>query len=268
MKKFDLRNNRHIKNTVTSIFLIVVLAGYFLFFTSKSFLPYKQNLMETDIGKILQLEIGKNITLIRWDYSPDQHVMEIELLTENTTFDGADEYLYAAVDRQNQNLTANIIVADANMQVIHIENVPDNFSEISLRIKGTGDKDTNILRIYTNKDDVNIVDEIRPRTKPEYVIMRLENEIVLMEQRIESIENDNSELRDRIQNIEEANRNHELDKRYQTAEEIAQTNIRIRNNETEIGRLLTQIDANSKSIDEFENRISNIRERIDTQENG
>ena len=78
------------------LFFCFFIRGYLLFFTSRYW-------MQTSGGakrlSPLNQEIDWNdrkVRLLRWEYSPDQKLMEVELAITNTAFDGMDKYQYSA----------------------------------------------------------------------------------------------------------------------------------------------------------------------------
>lgn len=64
-----------------------VFAGYLFFFSSRLILPGGISAEYTPIGTELEFPgQNKTVTVSRWEYSPEQHLMEVELLFDNRSF--------------------------------------------------------------------------------------------------------------------------------------------------------------------------------------
>ena len=72
-----------------------VFAGYLFFFSSRLILPGGISAEYTPIGTELEFPgQNKTVTVSRWEYSPEQHLMEVELLFDNRSFDGINTYVF------------------------------------------------------------------------------------------------------------------------------------------------------------------------------
>ena len=89
-----MRRYRHSNPYSRNLFLVlvVILAGYAVFFTSHQWMPKSANgSLLTPLNEPVTYE-GREFTIRRWDYCESEQTMEIELDIANSTFDGLDSY--------------------------------------------------------------------------------------------------------------------------------------------------------------------------------
>lgn len=255
--------NKRGKTVFIAVFLFIVGLSYIFFFSSKYILPNGTKYELTAMDSVSELAPDKTVTLLRWDYSEKQKLMEIELETDNQSFDGINTYSYSAVSRNagTKSLKTETIVSTDTMQVVHILNVPSNFKEISFRMvnsDGTG----NIIKLYTNYLDVTHVDCIESRTETQYRIMRLQSDIKECEATIAELESENAELEKTNENIVKTNESLEADKRYQTDVQIAETDKKIQENLRTSENNVKKIEDNKVLQQEQLDIIASIEEKI------
>ena len=70
------------------IFIFFFIGGYALFFSSRGWMS-TQSLAkkQTELHKEVEWE-NRKVRIIRWEYSEEQHLMEVELDITNTKYDG------------------------------------------------------------------------------------------------------------------------------------------------------------------------------------
>ena len=64
----------------------------------------------TNIGEENKWE-DRYITINRWQYSENQHLMEVDLTVDNKSYDGINKYKYSAVD-----LMGNVLKCEAKIE--------------------------------------------------------------------------------------------------------------------------------------------------------
>lgn len=255
-----------IRNSLFLFLGLFIFGGYLFFFTSAKIIPTTTKYVFTPIGTVAKFSTTRNVTLVRWCYSPNQKLMEIILSTENNDYDGNDTYqsnCVVTVGDKEYKATLTPIISESNYYVMHVKNVPDQFKTAALQIKIKDNASTDTVKLYTNRNDIAIMDNITAKTKQEYLIEQAQDSIAAYKTTITELQNQNTELQKQIANIQGNNQTLEEEKRYQTEKEIAETNKKIMRNNSEIKKLQESIKTNQSLITENEQKIQKATERID-----
>lgn len=256
---------RSFRNTFLITFSLVILGGYAAFFTSPFWLPYSGNYSFTPLGSSIEFADHRTLTLCRWDYSPKQNLMEVELELDNPNFDGLDQYLCDVVIRTGsgeQKGRVKTIIAQDDFFVLHIVDVPKNFTELSLRVQVNSETVTGTAKIFSNKDEIRQVAGIAAKTKSEYLKDRVLALTEEYQQQIQILQETNEELSAKIENIQTKNAQLEEDKKYLTDQDIEKTNQRISSNESQIKSAREQILVNESTISEYQLKIQKANEKV------
>lgn len=257
---------RSFRNTFLAALSLFILGGYALFFTSGFWLPHNGNYSFTVPGSSLEFANHRTLTLDRWDYSPEQDLMEVELEIDNPNFDGLDQYVCDVVIRtgsSEQTGTVKTVIAQDDFFVLHIWNVPKNFTELSLRIEVNSETVLGTAKLFSNKDDVRRVPVLTEKTKSEYLKDRVLALTGEYQSQIDLLHKTNQELQEKIQNIQTKNAQLEQDKKYLTERDIQKTNTRIADNESQIKALQEQIIVNESAVTEYQLKIQKAQEKAD-----
>lgn len=257
---------RSFRNTFLVALSLFILGGYAVFFTSGFWLPYNGNYSFTAPGSRLEFADHRTVTLGRWDYSPEQNLMEVELEIDNPNFDGLDKYVCDVVIRTGsgeQTGTVKTVIAQDDFFVLHILNVPKNFTELSMRIRVNSETVSGTAKLFSNKDDIRQVEHLHEKTKSEYLkdrVLALTDEY---QSQIGLLRKTNEELGAKIQNIKSKNAQLEQDKKYLTERDIQKTNARIADNESQIKALQEQIIVNESAVTEYQLKIQKAKEKAE-----
>lgn len=253
--------SKQFKNTMLSLFLIVFIGGYMVFFLSPVYMPtdfstYKSTAFNTKES----LDEKHQFTLLRWDYSEKQQLMELEMDIENTAFDGIFNYKYTAQSQPSGRMKTTVILQEESYLVLQIENVPKDFEQISFRIALPDG--VNVLRFYSNKNSINKVDNIQALSKSEYLINRLKRNIALYRENITAYQKEIEKNKETISNINSQNQELAAGKKYMTEAEAKQADQRMSSNNTLIEQTQKQNEKLRLDVMEEENKISLAEERI------
>ena len=244
--------------------LFAAVAGYVFFFTSNLTLGYSGTHKSTALDTPVTFERNRTVTLSLWDYSPSQKLMEVELLFENGSFDGVDAYIFEAAMRPGDKLVpVTAVIEESSFVVLHLTGIPDNFAEISLRLKVNDDRFNEVIRLYCNAADVRQAEKISEKTKKEYMTDRLYKSIALLESEITGHEAAVTELEAKIDNIRKTVEELEQNKKYLTASEIEKVNGTIESHHREIDRIGEEIEAHNAAAAEAEEKILKLRQQIE-----
>lgn len=237
-------------------FLVIVFGYVGIFFVSCS--SSRKGKLCTTIGE--QIDYNDHyFTLESWIYSKEQKLMEVCLQVENMSFDGKDTYFTDVKDRTNKKLETEVIVNTRDFLVIRIHNVTNKFNEISLRIYYDDVTKENPLKIYTNQQDVECVEQIQDKTVEMYYVERNERKILAYEMDIESYRTEIGELESKIYNAQISIIDLESQDSYKTDSEIAEIRQKTTNIQIEISSYEKQISTLESKIAEIESRIENCK---------
>lgn len=264
-KILKLLKNKTRRNILFLFLGLFVFSGYFFFFMSNNIIPTSTTYLFTPPGQVANFSSTRTVTLDRWNYSPEQKLMEIIVSTENNDYDGKDTYqsnCIINVGGKDYTATLTPIISETNYYVMHIKNVPNNFGQATLQIQIKDNNTANSVKLYTNRDEIKVVDYITAKTKEEYLQEQVQDSIEQYQTAIEELQNKNEDIKIQITNIENVNLQLEEDKKYQTEKEIAQTNQKITRNTSEIKKLEETIKTNESLIKENEEKIKKANERI------
>lgn len=259
----DFANRKGTKNLFFVLFFFFFIGGYLLFFTSRYWMPTSG---EAERLSPLNQEIDWNsqkVRLLRWEYSPDQKLMEVELGITNTTFDGVDRYRYSAWESRKGELAVKPVLEDSDWAVVQIRNVPERFGEISFRMEMPENENAGMIRMYTNINDVEYTDQINTKDKKGYQKQRFQTEITACEKEIEDLTNGIRKSEMQIETITEEIADMEAKKEYQTDEQKENTDKLINQAKEKIDTIKETIAGTYADIEEQEERITNIKQQLE-----
>lgn len=258
VKKKEIRVGKSIflKGFITAYVVLIVF-----FFSSKLWYPGSGEVVEaTPIGTQVVYH-DRDITLNRWDYSPSQSLMEIELQMLDRSTDGKD-LVFEAVERTKGNIKTKTIYDEGGLVVIRLIEVPEKWNSISFRIRVSEDNGE-ALKIYTNNKAVNTVEKIKDLTQEEYYQQRLEREIKEYEQLIEDCEKDIENLLEKCDNANENINDLVAGKKYQTEKQQQQTDVSIQALESQIDSYEKEIAEIDGTIRGYEKEIQEIKKKLE-----
>lgn len=216
----------------------------------------------TPFNEVMELNDKRKFTLLRWDYSEDQHLMELEMDVDNSDFTSDESLKFLAKTIPSGKAKIKTVVNEDSYLVIQITNVPEDFKQISFRIALS--ESGNLLRMYSNINDINRVDKIETLTKDEYFYNRLNRNVVTYQADLKKYESEIQENEELIEKITEKNAELEINKEYMTESEKEEINQKILDNENLIANAEKEIDTLQKNILETQNKISATQDHIDS----
>lgn len=250
-----------------SLFVLVLLGGYTIFFASPYYMTDVGDAKVTPLNQINKLENSREVQLLSWTYCKEQKTMEVELQISNTSFDGRNTYDFAALFRpSNKEVEIVKIIEETNYVVAQIHNVPDNWKQISLRIF-VSDNPNTPLKLYSNVEVIEKADNIETLSRLDYHLRRINRNIQLIDNQLKDTSKEISNLQEKITNIKATNLKLEDDKKYQTLDEIEKTNAQILENEKTIENTLKEIDKLKEQQQTLLTSKKDAEERLETLKN-
>ena len=254
LKNIKFIKSKNKTNKIICIALVACIFIYALFFTSNLYIKDTGKYVVTPIGEVKTLG-SKNISISKWEYSKKQKLMEISIDIKDKEYSDKNKFAFSAVTKPESKLKINKIIEESDFIVLHIENIPKDFTEISFRIKFDAPEETEVIRFYSNINEIKLADNITAKTKVQYFIDSLTNANLELEKDILKFNEEIIELGNKIVSIKQNNEKLEENKKFQTEEEILATDTAIRNNNT-------KIDESNGKIEEFKQKIKSNEEKI------
>ena len=247
MSDIQVYYRTHINAKYITFVLVFFIVNMF-FLTSKTWYTYSTNqYYRTKLGQSIETPFARNFSIVSWDYSLQQKLMEVQLEVEATEINGLNSYNYVCVDRKLNTYEVKKIIESDTYIVLHILNIPGNWTELSLQIYQ--DDVNKKCKLYTNCRDIDKVDYIESKTLEEYYIARID---VL-------IDNYQTKIKDIRNNIERENININnyavLIKSY--TEQLAYVNT------SKKEELQTKIDDFNAEIELSKSKIETLTEELD-----
>lgn len=251
-------------NAGIQVLLCILAGGYFLFFTSKIWMPNNETLIEPTPLYARQVMDRHEVYLSQWAYSVKDRAMEviIEIEAKDLVSEGIE---FEAVDRTAGKLPIKAVTEHADYLVLRITDVPEKWKEISIRLwekeqrKEQGKK---MLRLYTNIEKVDKVAKLPEKEAIDYDIDRLKAQITYDEYRIsehqekiDELTEENIKLEKRVKELETAN--------YPSEEEAEKARKTVENAESKIVSNENTVNEKTKMIEELKNRSKELQKQID-----
>lgn len=224
------------KNRSRSFFrrtVVALVLSYGFFFLSPFFLPSTSKGTAFEKNIVYELGEGKEITVVRYDYSVKEKKAELEIdITDKDFIDGT----YKIAAKQNSKEKSVKVIIDENFnKIFQIMNVvPDEilkFTIIFTSKSQSGDTTTNNTSISYIPSYLTPVNSLPERDLTGYKIQRVNLEIEDLEQDIKNKENTITDLKNQNATIDSAIFDLETSKSLKTTEEIFDIDEQIKENQ-------------------------------------
>lgn len=254
-----IRNYKQIRTAFYIIFGIVFIGGYAFFLNSNQlFSKNKVTILASPFDYEYQLE-GRKIKIVRWDYADSQDRCEVELDVTDTVFDN-QSYSVTCMDRQKGKLNTNIVLQEPDLMIIQVDQIPDDFAELSLQITLNGQ----VLKLYGTRDSVTHVKNLDILSPTEYKVKRLKLQIERYEKEIADRQDSITEAKEQIQRCEEEKAVLLEKIPLQTEEQKGETELVIESADSQIERANENIKECEEDIAEYQELITSTQQKIDT----
>lgn len=247
--------------------IVIVALFYFFVLSSTVWIPQNSKFKITEMNaQMFEPNSERSIILTRWDYSEKQSKMQIQFQIENKSYDGKDRYEWAAVDRNKGELKTKAVYQDRNILVVEIEEVPKNWSIISLRM-GMEGEDPNqafLFKVYGNDTNIRSVSLIDQDDKNDFYIYDLENEIALDRKEIKKQEKIVVTQEKKLKELQAIINSKTSDLKYMTEKELEEATEELAGLENIEESYETNILEAQNMKSEYEQRIVKLQEKIKT----
>ncbi|MEM5611008.1 hypothetical protein AAHB63_14075 [Bacillus thuringiensis] len=126
-------NLRRKKSWIYGLIVGFILAGFFLFFTSKLYVPYEEPVYHTELKKPVALFGSRTMTVERRAYNPAFRTIEMFLHVEGG--DG-EKYQFQAQEKANPNLQlpVKVVYQDDENIVVQVKELSRKWQAVALDV--------------------------------------------------------------------------------------------------------------------------------------
>ncbi|KXY71473.1 hypothetical protein MKY89_30660 [Bacillus sp. FSL W7-1294] len=136
-------NLRRKKSWIYGLIVGFMLVGFFLFFTSKLYVPYEEPVYHTELKKPVALFGSRTMTVERRAYDPASHTIEMFLHV-----DGGDgeKYQFQAQEKVNPNLQlpVKVVYQDDENIVVQVKELSPKWQAVALDVFEKNSRDVTI----------------------------------------------------------------------------------------------------------------------------
>lgn len=233
-------NRNSVRITVLLFFLIHF--GFYL----TGFLPDQSQYTCSAFRTSQSLSDYKTVTLIRWDYSPRERVMELVFDLNNTAYsEGTIEF--SAIFDNTKVLDSQIVYSEGEMLIIQLYRIPKQTGRkmvITFEYTPEGEK-TCKTSFYSYTGIINEVDSLPILSEDEYYLARQDYDIAYYQRLIDDLEEFMTKNETSIVNIGQDIERLQGDTTNLTTDEMLNLNETIENDKSKIEALET---ANSEAL--------------------
>lgn len=254
-KTEKIRNKINYKKSYKYILLVFLIgAGYIFFLSSGAFFESNNRLTSTELNKKIVLK-NSEVFIKEEQFNEEKNLLEIKLGVNKTNINFANDFEFEAIARENTNkkLPVEFMVVDENNIVVFVT-TPKKWSAIAVDIKEKKAKEVGETRVYIDERVCSKNDELEKRTKEEYMIENIEQDLKEIDEVIAKYEEEIEEKKVTIENTNEEINLLESKKEYLTDSEKLEVNQKIDSYKSNITSL-------ENSIKEIEKNISEEKEK-------
>lgn len=242
-------------------------------------------IMQTPFNQELRTLDRTAITLQRWEYNPKKNLMEIEFKAKNVSSNPFPAKLsFVAKEKQNpaKNLPLKIVFHSNDVYVIQIKKVPEKYKVVGLFIKEKDDQmDTNTiddsettesttqsnntiskLNLYGDYREIKVNKSLTIKNKKQYITDGIENEIRLQKIEIDNLEKGISLQDGIIEELQKQIKELEVNKKYQTKNEITDTNAEITTKKNGIQSAKDTQNDMRKKLKDTQEKIKKLEQKL------
>ncbi|HEY8890175.1 MAG TPA: hypothetical protein VIM70_07945 [Clostridium sp.] len=258
---------KHNKSLFYYISFIIIIIMYFIFFNANSILPDNSTVMNSSLGKEVNAGSTK-LSINRWEHNKDKNFMEVELSYKDSGDYIATKLNFSAKAKVNvkQKLAVKTILNTDDIYIVRIENIPENYEAIALKVSqnsssnsnvsidpsnittddfnsNTADEsasnDNNVIKnnsttIYCDYRKVKINNNLKSETQNDYIINITKSEISNINKEIVSINNNIKNNENLINMANEKITSLNSQYKYEIQEEQTNTNQKINSYKSKI----------------------------------
>lgn len=264
MKKFKGLTSNPTKEY--KIALLLIISFLIVFLTSKMWLPDASKIQQSEIGTKASTSPITELTLTSWEYNPELRFMEITISIQDTKNLNRSEFTSTAKISQSKSLPCEIVIKENGLMIVHITNVPKNFKVVSLWID---QKENSIIGAEQHKSvnfkcdyrKVITNNQLNIKNQQQYLLQTIDNEIAMINKKMDEIKQSIQEKRQQINQLQKDIVIIESDIKYQTQDEINNSQKAMDNKKQDIEFIQNQITTAEKNIFSLSEKLIKLNQK-------
>lgn len=263
-EKVDIIKRKIEKNkTVPYYFLTSIFVIGVLFFLSSNLIFNKElSLITTGINEEMNLN---NTTFYIKDrkYNPNNGLVQFTIKLKDNILNSNLDLDFTVREKNDPTEIIPCEVAQITYSDYIVTTVVSGkWEALSLTVKEKNEvDDKKYIKFYSDIRDIKIEDNLKKKSRNEYTIEVIDNEINDIKSRIEEINQTISDKKSELEDLNSKINSLEDEKKYQTENEVESTESLISSMETTIVNLENEIRKNENNIKELEEKINKLGEK-------
>lgn len=272
---------RMIANTSRTyrIFSVLFVCLMLVFSTSKLWLPSDAKVQNTEIGTEKEVSPAVKLRLRSWKYNHADGFMEIAFDVKNSD---SSQIVFLPVAHTNRAKTTALKTGVAynndGLLIVHIASVPRNWDVLSLWIKtsvnadsagdATGTGNDNGANFLCDSRKVIVDDTLKSSSRLIYALQSIDNQIT-------QVNSDSATVKKEIEKYDADIKQLEFDisalkanQKYQTPDEVKQTNNTIQNKSSKIQDLKDSTAGCNQKIKIYQEKLKKLKQKRDDTRSG
>ena len=275
-------NLRRKKSWIYGLIVGFIFVGFFVFFTSKLYLPYEEPVYHTELKKSVALFGNRTMTIEKRAYDPASHTIEMFLHVEGG--DG-EHYQFQAQEKANPNLQlpVKVVYQDDKNLVVQVKELSSKWQAVALDVfeknnrdvtvetkqKNEGenetskedDKQTFLKSFFSDQKKTEIEEGISQKSKGAYAKVFIGMEQKILKEKVKQYDEVMKQESTKQTQWQEQITEWKNDSKYQTETEKMETDAKINSQETNISQSKEKVELYKWEQGQIKEKIKKLDEK-------
>ncbi|HDR7495258.1 TPA: hypothetical protein QCX40_006023 [Bacillus cereus] len=275
-------NLRRKKSWIYGLIVGFMLVGFFLFFTSKLYVPYEEAVYHTELKKPVALFGSRTMTVERRAYDPASHTIEMFLHIEGG--DG-EQYQFQAQEKVNPNLQlpVKVVYQDDENLVVQVKELSPKWQAVALdvfeknnrdvtletkqkteeekEVSKEDDKQTFLKSFFSDQNKTDVEEGISQKSKGSYAKVFIGIEQKTLKEKVKQYDAMMKQETSKQTQWQEQITEWKNDSKYQTETEKMETDAKINSKETNISQSKEKVELYKWEQGQVKEKIKKLDEK-------
>lgn len=271
-------NLRRKKSWIYGLIVGFMLVGFFLFFTSKLYVPYEEPVYHTELKKPVALFGSRTMTVERRAYDPASHTIEMFL-----RIDGGDgeKYQFQAQEKANPNLQlpVKVVYQDDENIVVQVKELSPKWQAVALDVfeknnrdvtlenkqkteeEKEDDKQTFLKSLFSDQNKTDVEKGISQKSKGSYAKVFIGIEQKNLKEKVKQYDAMMKQETSKQTQWQEQITEWKNDSKYQTETEKMENDAKINSKETNISQSKEKVELYKWEQGQIKEKIKKLDEK-------
>lgn len=271
-------NLRRKKSWIYGLIVGFMLVGFFLFFTSKLYVPYEEPVYHTELKKPVALFGSRTMTVERRAYDPASHTIEMFL-----RIDGGDgeKYQFQAQEKANPNLQlpVKVVYQDDENIVVQVKELSPKWQAVALDVfeknnqnlmlenkqkteeEKEDDKQTFLKSFFSDQNKTDVEEGISQKSKGSYAKVFIGIEQKNLKEKVKQYDAMMKQETSKQTQWQEQITEWKNDAKYQTETEKMENDAKINSKETNIKQSKDKVELYKWEQGQIKEKIKKLDEK-------